>query len=247
MIHQLSPRLAFGFGVLVTFGLASVIGLLFLAFVFLGNTSVLDRLQDLTDRDLPKPTDETNRVPTEPTDVVDPTTLRHVRGSGDLTFIEYSDLECPFCKSFHPTVNGLVEQYEGRVGFAYKHFPLNIHSKAKREAVAAECAGEQGKFFEYIDEIFSVTPSNNQLEDSELFRVAEELALDMDTFTTCVENEETLGLVAADALEAQATGGTGTPHSVLINADGKILTRFKGAISAEQLSAAFDQFLAEAE
>lgn len=243
MIHHLSPRLAFWFGILATFGLASVIGLLFIGFVFLSNTNVLDRLQDSTEDS--SVTAETGPVATDSVDEIDPDSIRHRRGSGELTFIEYSDLECPFCKSFHPTVSSLVEQYDGRVGFAYKHFPLNIHPKAKREAVAAECAGRQGKFFEYIDEVFAVTPSNNKLEDGELFRIAEQFELDMDQFTNCVENEETLQEVASDALEAQATGGTGTPHSVLIAEDGTILTRFKGALSAEQLQSALDQFLAE--
>lgn len=184
-------------------------------------------------------------APFEKIDTIDLDSLRYVRGEGELTFIEYSDLECPFCKTFHPVVNAAAEKYAGQIAFTFKHFPLNIHPKAKREAVAAECAGNQGKFFEYIDRIFDVTPSNNGLSDDTLFEIADELELDREVFDSCVDNEDTLGEVAADALEAQGTGGQGTPHSILVDENGQILTVFSGAVPESQLTDALDQYLSE--
>lgn len=188
----------------------------------------------------------TNRTPVVSVEKIDLTTLRHKRGatSGTLTFIEYSDLECPVCKAFEPTITAAREKYKDKITFVYKHFPLNIHPKAKREALAAECAGEQGKFFEYVDRIFEITTSNNTLEDQKLFDTASELGLNVDTFTTCVNTEKYLGNVAQDALEAQNTGAQGAPHAIVIDAQGKILTTIAGKVTQEQLFATFDQLLA---
>jgi predicted DsbA family dithiol-disulfide isomerase len=87
------------------------------------------------------------------------------------------------------------------------------------------------------------TPSNNKLEDQVLFNTATELGLNMDDFRSCVENRDYATTQTADATEAQAVGATGTPFSILIDEDGKILTRFKGVVSESQLAAAFDNFL----
>src|SRR3989344_533240 len=67
----------------------------------------------------------------------------HIRGdkNAPVKIIEYSDLECPFCKRFHPTLQQAVDEYKGKVAWVYRHFPLDaLHSKADKEAEAAECA-----------------------------------------------------------------------------------------------------------
>lgn len=95
----------------------------------------------------------------------------HVRGefNAPLTFVEYSDTECPFCKRFHETMQNVIKEYPGKVRWIYRHFPLvQLHPKAPKEAQATECAGEQGRFWEYLDRLFEVTPSNNNLDLSQL-------------------------------------------------------------------------------
>lgn len=90
-----------------------------------------------------------------------------VRGNPDakITIIEYSDLECPFCKRFHVTMEQVLATYGNDVRVVFRHFPLDsLHKKARTEANAVECAGEQGKFWEFIDGIFAVTPSNDGLD-----------------------------------------------------------------------------------
>ena len=68
----------------------------------------------------------------------------HKRGSGTVYVIEYSDLECPFCKQFHSTLQDMMVEYEGKVVWVYRHFPLDmLHPKARAEAAATECAFEQ--------------------------------------------------------------------------------------------------------
>lgn len=239
MLSSVSAPIAFVFGIVTTVALCSVAGVIILGVILLnGNTT-------------PKRTN-TNTAAAANTNTalaarssIDPDSIRYTAGSGSLTFVEYTDLECPYCKTFHPTINNLKSTYNGRIAFTTKHFPLNIHPKAERENGAAECAGQQGKFFEFIDQIFAVTPSNNKLEDAVLFTTAEDLGLNMDTFRTCVENKEYAAVQTEDATEAEAVGATGTPFSILIDEDGQILTRFKGLVSESQLAAAFDQFLAQ--
>ena len=70
----------------------------------------------------------------------------HVRGAKNakVTLIEYSDLECPFCKRFHPTVQQAMKDYEGKIAWVYRHFPLSFHPEAMPLAVGAECANELG-------------------------------------------------------------------------------------------------------
>src|SRR3990172_10709350 len=107
----------------------------------------------------------------------------HIRGDKNarMLLIEYSDLECPFCKRFHPTAQQLVDEYNGQVVWVYRHFPLDqIHQKADKEAEAVECAyelaGNDG-FWKLTDKIFEVTPSNNGLNLDNLPKLAGDVLL----------------------------------------------------------------------
>ncbi len=104
---------------------------------------------------------------------LDPVTEKdHISGNpgAELLIIEYSDPECPFCKKFHETMTQAMNEYgkSGKVAWVYRHFPLDsIHSRARREAEAIECAGELGgndKFWAYLNKLMEITPSNNQLD-----------------------------------------------------------------------------------
>ena len=71
----------------------------------------------------------------------------HIRGNknASIVLIEYSDLECPFCKVFHTTLNQMLSTYEDKVMLVYRHFPLDsLHSKARKEAEASVCAAKLG-------------------------------------------------------------------------------------------------------
>lgn len=102
---------------------------------------------------------------------VDPT--EHILGnmSGDIVIVEYSDLECPFCKNFHGTMHQVIDT-DPNVAWVYRHYPIpQLHQKAFKEAVATECAWAQGgndAFWKYTDMIYKITPSNDGLEVAEL-------------------------------------------------------------------------------
>lgn len=87
----------------------------------------------------------------------------HVLGNTNapITIIEYSDLECPFCARFHTTQQTIMKEYEGKIKWVHRHFPLDFHPDAKPYAYAAECAAEIGgndTFWKMIDYIFKNQP-----------------------------------------------------------------------------------------
>ncbi len=78
------------------------------------------------------------------------------KSGAPITLIEFSDFQCPFCERAFPTIREIMKQYEGKVLFAYKHYPLTaIHARAQKTAEAAECARDQGKFWEFHDKLFA--------------------------------------------------------------------------------------------
>lgn len=157
----------------------------------------------------------------------------HILGNPDapVKLVEFSDTECPFCKRFHPTMQQVMQEYgtKGQVAWVYRHFPLDqIHSKARKEMQATECANELGgnaKFWAYVDKLFQVTPSNNQLDLSLLPQIAQDMGLDRSQFEQCLTGDSRGGKYAnhieADYQDATGSGGTGTPYSIVIAKNGK--------------------------
>lgn len=155
----------------------------------------------------------------------------HIRGNPDapVKIVEYSDFECPFCKRFHDTMKQVMDEYEesGKVAWVYRHFPLEqLHPlKAQKEAVATECANEQGgndAFWKYTDRFFELTPSNNQTDiDTVLPQIASEIGLDIATFNECLASAKYDRHIEDEVQNAAATGGNGTPWSIVVAESGK--------------------------
>lgn len=173
----------------------------------------------------------------------------HIRGTSDapIMIVEYSDLECPFCKRFHATLQQIINEYSGQVAWVYRHFPLDsLHPiKARKGAEAAECAGELGgeeKFWAFIDRYFEITPSNNQFDMAQLPVIADTIGLDRAAFTKCTESGKYAAKVEAQAQDAAAAGATGTPFSIIITKDGKKFP-VNGALPYAQIKSFIDQAL----
>ncbi len=153
----------------------------------------------------------------------------HIRGNpgAPVTLIEYSDFECPFCKSFHPTVKKVVDESRGQVRWVYRHFPLDqIHPvKARKEAAASECAAELGgndAFWKFADRFFELTPSNNNTDiDTVLPQIAREIGLDQAKFASCLASGRHDRRVEEDYQDAVASGGRGTPWTIIVSKSGK--------------------------
>ncbi len=127
-----------------------------------------------------------------------------------ITIIEFSDYECPYCQKFHIEVFGqLLAAYPNQIRFVYRDFPLtSIHPNAFTAALAANCAGEQGAYFEYHDALFSGLYG---LGADAYQRYASDLGLDMGSFGSCVETAKYQAEVQADFDYAAQLGIRSTP------------------------------------
>ena len=196
------------------------------------------------------PTPIANNTDTQAVDInlVSVTEKDHIIGdrNAELVIIEYSDTECPFCKTFHKTMKEVVQNYDGKVAWVYRHFPIaQLHSKASKEAEATECAAELGgnqAFWKYLDKIFETTNSNNSLDPNELPKIATAIGLDGNAFNACLSSSRYAELVKKSVEEAIKAGALGTPYSVIVTRDGqKIL--INGAEPLTMIKAKIDGLL----
>lgn len=162
--------------------------------------------------------------PTEPTPppVVD-VEVGNLPIKGDenakVTIVEFSDFQCPFCKSFiDDTYQQLDEQYikTGKVKFAFRHYPLTvIHPNAPKAAEAAECANEQDKFWEYHDVLFknqeTWSPQSSTTFADSLTDYAGQVGLDTVQFRSCLDSGKYKQKVDDDLTAGQAIQVGGTP------------------------------------
>ena len=144
--------------------------------------------------------------------------------SAPVKIIEYSDLECPFCSRFHETMKQIMDEFgkDGRVAWVYRHFPLEqIHPFARPGAMGAECANQLGgtqAFWGFVDAVF--TRQEENLSNALFVDVAGEIGLDKNAFSSCISSDMYVGVIDADAENAVAAGGRGTPYSIIVAADG---------------------------
>lgn len=125
---------------------------------------------------------------------------------------EFSDFQCPACKSAQATVKEILTTFGERVYFRYYHYPLvNIHPQAFKAALAAECANDQGKFWEYHDKLFENQPN---FSSTDLISYANQLELVMEGergFLACLESRAKTNVVRQDIREGDSRGVRATP------------------------------------
>lgn len=160
----------------------------------------------------------------------------YVKGPKDaaVTIVEFSDFQCPFCRTVVATVKEVMRQYPGRVRWAFRDFPIaSLHPKAPKAAEAARCAGEQGKFWEYHDLLFD---SQAQATQADFKRFADQLKLDPKSFGLCLDSGRHRAAVQSDVDDGTRLGITGTP-SFFINGRPMVgaqpLETFRRIIEAE--------------
>ncbi len=154
--------------------------------------------------------------------------------------VEFSDFQCPFCRSFHASVKKTLDEYHGRVLYVYKHFPLNFHLQAENAALAAECANEQGKFMAYGDKLFETQSEWQNTGDTQKFKnYAAQLGLNGVQFNKCVDEKKYQAKIEQGKSEGASFGVSGTP-ATFINGQFK-----NGAIGYEELKKTIDEELAK--
>lgn len=141
---------------------------------------------------------------------------QHIEGSGNVTLVEYGDYECPFCQQYYQTVKTIQTEYNDRVKFQFRNFPLtSLHRNAFAAARAAEAASLQGKFWEMHDALYD--PSNYQVwKDASnpnpyFDQYAQQLSLDPAKFKTDFASSKVNDTINADLAEGNRLGITGTP------------------------------------
>jgi len=174
-----------------------------------------------------------------------------MRGSAKapLTIVEYTDFECPFCARYaRESYPLLIREFvdAGRVRYVVRHLPLeSIHPSARGAAQAAECARQQGKFWEMHDRLFA---NPQALSRADLERTADALGLTMPAFRQCVDSPAAAAAVSRDLDEALRAGITATPSFIIgtTEPDGsvKALRRLSGAQPYPVFKAALEGLLA---
>lgn len=125
-----------------------------------------------------------------------------------VTIVEFSDFECPACKLQHPIAESIIEDYPTLVSWGYRHFPLPQHTDADEAAIAAQAAGEQGKFWEYADILFANQPN---FDEDDLISYAQQIGLDVEKFKQDLENRTFREIVDQDVAYGRSLGVNSTP------------------------------------
>jgi len=135
----------------------------------------------------------------------------HIQGNGnaEVTIVEYGDYQCPHCGAAHPILKKMMAELGRQIRFVFRNFPLSeMHEYARPAALAAEAAGQQGKFWEMHDAIYE-----NQLNlSTRLFiDLAEQLGLDIDNFKSAMQDQRLDEKVEGDFESGMMSGVNGTP------------------------------------
>jgi protein-disulfide isomerase len=159
------------------------------------------------------------------------------RGPSDapIVMVEYTDYQCPFCNRVQPTLDALLERYQGKVLHVFKHLPLPNHPQAQLAGEASMCANDQGKFWQYHDWLFANQRTMNR---DTMVVAAGELGIDGEAFTACIDSGAHRARVQADMNEARSFGITGTP-GFLVN--GRVIS---GAQPLSEFETVFNEELA---
>jgi protein-disulfide isomerase len=158
--------------------------------------------------------------------------------SAPVTIVEFSDFQCPFCQRAVPTLKQVRAKYGDKVRLVWKDFPLTqIHPQAFKAAEAARCAAEQGKFWEFHDQMFG---NQQALQPDALKKYAADMALDAPKFNDCMDSSKYAETVRNGVAAGQKLGVNSTP-TLYIN--GRVL---QGAQPMEVFEAMIDDELARA-
>lgn len=185
--------------------------------------------------------------------VVAPVTSNdHILGNPDapIVIVEYSDLECPFCKQLHTTMKTIMDEYgaNGKVAWVYRHYPIpQLHPNAPEIAEASECIAELGgndAFWKFLDGIFVAAPLNERLDMTKLSTLATDVGVDVDAFNACRSSDRHMAKVNKSIEDALAAGATGTPYSVIVTESGETIP-VQGAQPLAALRTVIDTILAD--
>jgi len=158
------------------------------------------------------------RAPQEPTVVADwekYAAAGHRMGPPDAPVVitEFSDFQCPFCRKMHEMLKTVETSHPGSVALVYRHYPLPMHPQAMPAAIAAECAGAQGKFAPMHDALFSQQDSLGK-KSWEAYATTAGVP-DLGAFTACLKSTSPEHAIARDTAAGNAIKIAGTPTLII--------------------------------
>ena len=171
---------------------------------------------------------------------------RHLYGAENarFTLVEFSDLECPYCKQYHESPKGVVDASNGLVNWQWKHMPLAFHDPvATIQANASECVSEiagNRAFWVYLQQLFDETKGNGQ-GAGDLLGLARGIGVDEVQFTTCVQQGRYLNQVASDVALAHKMGLSSTPVTFIVDNQTGSQMMLKGLQKPEAIASAIQR------
>jgi protein-disulfide isomerase len=187
-------------------------------------------------------------VPTRPAElkIKKPDSKDHWRGNKNARYVwvEYSDLECPFCKRIHPDLVKLMDENKDNVAWVFRHYPLPFHPKAQPSAEAVECATEQGgdeAFWKLNDAIYEKMPD---IEVSAYPDLANELGLDGSALQQCIDAKKYENKIKDQQTEGTNAGVQATPTSVIYDMKTGKTKLIEGAVPYDSLKTELANFIA---
>lgn len=177
---------------------------------------------------LPKPP-EVKPTEVKLSDVLAPGRPEKGNPNARVVIVEFSDLQCPSCRRGNEVLEQLLLKYEGKIRLVYRHFPLDIHERARMYAQAAEAAHRQGKFWEMQDLIFS----EQEADEKRIEEFARSLGLNMEQFRKDMKSREVMMTIAQDMAVGQRFGINSTPTYFLFVGDKGQMIRGHTSLLAE--------------
>ncbi len=247
LFEYLGPGKSFVFGIVTTLLIIFSIGFFWL--LFTDGVAKTAKTNDKLLADFNQPTDN---APTAGTNTGTGTsgeinnspitTEDHIRGNvetAQVVIVEYSDIDCPFCQRFHPTMQQILDEYQGKVAWVYRHFPLDsLHPEARKKAEASECVAALGgneAFWTYLDRLYS-----ESVDD--LVGFAKDVGVNEASFNKCLNDGTYKDKVQSQYQDAINSGGQGTPYSIAITRDGKKVP-INGALPLANVKSILDPLL----
>ena len=176
--------------------------------------------------------------------------VRHVLGTQGVVLVEFADFECPFCARHAATTGVALEDQlvkSGQMQMAFVNFPLPMHLNAQKAAEAAECAADQGHFWEMRQKLFQ---GQSDLDESHLVKYAEAIGLDRVPFTQCLESDGAAAKVRADADTGRRLGVSSTPSFFVgrrqASGEVQLVKRINGAVPLDVFKTAITDLSAQA-
>lgn len=136
------------------------------------------------------------------------------QGSGSVSMVEFGDYQCPSCGAVNPTIQKIMKDYEGKVTFVFRNFPLEtIHKNAMSAAMYAEASAKQNKFWQMHDKLYEKQSEWSDLSDPapKYLEYAKALGMNADQLKTDAATAEISKLISRDMEDGNALGVSGTP------------------------------------